>query len=470
MAVELNDVNLKAEAQAAHDRAEKEHAKLEKKHVAFLICFQICSMVAYGLCTTYDKEVLADGVTANTISQYYPMFQDVHVMIFIGFGFLMTFMKKYGFSSVSFNFVLAAMTIQYAILMNGFWHQLIVETKPWHSIKLDITSLITGDFAAGAVLISFGAVLGKTSLEQLVCMMVFEIIFYGINESIGAGLFEAVDMGGSMFVHTFGAYFGLGVSSVLTRGSKVDASDKFGSTKTSDMFAMVGTLFLWMFWPSFNGALATGNQQHRVVVNTVLALTNSCVAAFLFSKLMRPGKRLDMVDIQNATLAGGVAVGSSADLVIGPWGALLVGFVAGMVSVIGYTVISPKMEKKGLHDTCGVHNLHGMPGVIGGIGGAISAATAGSEAYGDNLTEIFSGMSCAEGSKCRTASQQGGFQAAALIVTLCFSIFGGIFTGMIMKQMHHTEDYGEDAENWNIEEEEEHEPVRGESKELVEKV
>ena len=44
--------------------------------------------------------------------------------------------------------------------------------------------------------------------------------------------------------------------------------------------------------------------------------------------------------IQNATLAGGVAVGSVADMVIQPWGALLIGFCAGFISVVGYRIIS----------------------------------------------------------------------------------------------------------------------------------
>lgn len=52
----------------------------------------------------------------------FPGFQDVHVMIFIGFGFLMTFLQKYGFGSVGFNFLIAAFSLQWATLMQGFFH------------------------------------------------------------------------------------------------------------------------------------------------------------------------------------------------------------------------------------------------------------------------------------------------------------------------------------------------------------
>lgn len=40
-------------------------------------------------------------------------------------------------------------------------------------------------------------------------MATLEIIFYALNETICAGKLGAVDMGGSMYVHTFGAFFGL---------------------------------------------------------------------------------------------------------------------------------------------------------------------------------------------------------------------------------------------------------------------
>ena len=59
--------------------------------------------------------------SANYIDDYYAVFQDVHVMMFIGFGFLMTFLKRYSFSSVGVNFLLGAFVIQWATLANGFF-------------------------------------------------------------------------------------------------------------------------------------------------------------------------------------------------------------------------------------------------------------------------------------------------------------------------------------------------------------
>ena len=42
------------------------------------------------------------------------------------------------------------------------------------------------------------------------------------------------------------------------------------------------------------------------------------------------------VHIQNATLAGGVAVGAVAHMIIHPWGAVLIGLAAGASSTAGY--------------------------------------------------------------------------------------------------------------------------------------
>jgi ammonium transporter Rh len=366
------------------------------------------------------------------VGSYYPFFQDVHVMMFIGFGFLMTFLKKYGYSAVGYNFLLAALAIQWSFFTNAFWHRGF-EQHLLHGgfIDIDIRHLIMADFAAAAVLISFGGLLGKVSPVQLVVMVFFELIFYSLNEAIGVIEYQAIDMGGSIFIHTFGAYFGLAASLVLSPKEAL-GHEKNGASKNSDTFAMIGTIFLWMYWPSFNGALATGSAQHRVVVNTVLALCGCCVASFIWSNILRHGHKFDMVDIQNATLAGGVAVGSSSDLVIEPWGAILIGMLAGTLSVFGYVYISPFLRDKiGLQDTCGIHNLHGLPGLMGGIGGSISAAVAGDDSYGLSIGAVFPARDCTYG-LCRTAGEQGAHQMFAVCTALVIAIVGGLFTGCVM--------------------------------------
>lgn len=45
-------------------------------------------------------------------------------MIFVGFGFLMTFLKRYSFGAVGFNFLIAGFGLQWALLMQGWFHSL----------------------------------------------------------------------------------------------------------------------------------------------------------------------------------------------------------------------------------------------------------------------------------------------------------------------------------------------------------
>ena len=95
------------------------------------------------------------------------------------------------------------------------------------------------------------------------------------------------------------------------------------------------------------------------------ALCGATLATYIFSKIIR-GK-LEIEDIANAALAGGVAIGSTCDMTT-PGYAMLIGIAAGALSVVGYSIIGPKLEKliKGT-DTCGINNLHGMPGILGGV-------------------------------------------------------------------------------------------------------
>ena len=134
----------------------------------------------------------------------------------------------------------------------------------------------------------------------------------------------ANDVGGSIFIHTFGAYFGLTVSFCLQK-MKVDESSRYeGPRYTSDMFSLLGTIILWVYWPSFNGILAEGAARHRCYINTYISLMASTAWTFVLSGLLGD-RRFCAEDIQNATLAGGVMVGATADMVLQPYGAIVAG-------------------------------------------------------------------------------------------------------------------------------------------------
>ena len=70
----------------------------------------------------------------------------------------------------------------------------------WHKIPLDISSLVLGDFAAGAVLITFGVLLGKVNPAQMLFICIVETIFFSLNERIGLQI-GAADIGGTMTIH-----------------------------------------------------------------------------------------------------------------------------------------------------------------------------------------------------------------------------------------------------------------------------
>ncbi len=152
-------------------------------------------------------------------------------------------------------------------------------------------SLLEGGLAAAAVLISFGALLGKLNPFQLLVMAVVESAVFVLVSHVGYSVLGVLDVGGSIFIHAFGAYFGLGASVVLNRmapdrRAPWPASSQ-SSTVTSDVFSLLGTVILWVLWPSFNAVLAADEASfNRVVVNTHLSLVASTVATFVTSSFL----------------------------------------------------------------------------------------------------------------------------------------------------------------------------------------
>jgi len=277
-------------------------------------------------------------------------------------------------------------------------------------------------------MISFGAVLGKVTPFQLLLMAVIETVLFWVNIRVSLVTLGAHDVGGGLSIHTYGAFFGLAVSASFSKASSLNHPDN-ASSYTSDITSLAGTLLLWILWPSFNAAVAVTEQdQSLAAINTFVSLCSATMATAIFSRLLNDSK-FDVVHAQNATLAGGVAMGVAADMEsVGLFGAMLGGFLAGAISCVGYVKISPKLEEMGVQDTCGVHNLHGMPGLLSAVIGVIAVMMTDG---GNTTAQIFGSLT-----------------------TLAIGLVGGGLSGLLMSkgpfasQLRH--DHFNDRSFWGI--------------------
>jgi len=360
-------------------------------------------------------------------TQLYNYYVGITLMMFVGFGYLMTFLRWYGLGAVGLTMLVTALGLQVAMLVEPLFE------KGFKPFEVDIMAMIVGDFAVAAFLISFGGLIGKVNPSQLVVLVTLECIFYCANKVLileKKGL-NIVDCGGTISIHMFGAYFGLAVSKMIGKPQNLDKEEP---STISDVFSLIGTTFLWLYWPSFVAAeIEPGTVQSEIALtNTVLALLGSTIATFIVSAALS-GKMLRPVDIQNATLAGGVCIGATANLNLGPFGAVFIGCMAGLLSTVGFCKVQEVLlHKLGLHDSCGIHNLHGMPSVLGG------------------LISVVVPLFLAERPGTALPGKPGN-QALGVVGTLLVSMVTGAITGLMMKALKDVDASGfDDSEYWEV--------------------
>ncbi|GAU91617.1 hypothetical protein RvY_03840 [Ramazzottius varieornatus] len=381
------------------------------------------------------------------LRDYFSMYGDIQIMIFLAFGLFIACFKRYGYSATGMAFMLCAFIVQWSTLVHGFFH-----LTPDNTINLSLITLISADFTIAAVLISTCVLLGTLSPLQYIVLALIEVVVYAGNEWLCLSVLRVVDVGGAIYLHTFAAYFGLAVAFVLNRRTKECLKSLKGLTASSyfnELLAFLGTILLFIYWPSFNSVFAPADLQQRAVINTALALLASSLATFAMSAIVFKEK-FSMTVIQNGALAGGVAIGSTADLMIQPYAALMIGFAAGTLTVIGFKFIAPVLEERWkLLDMCGVQYLHGLPGLFAGLVSALVCGIAKDETYGSSYWEAFPAAVPPDNSSAyqkllveypalkpgfgRTPWMQAGFQVLALLVSVLIAMVSGLVTGLLLK-------------------------------------
>jgi Amt family ammonium transporter len=173
------------------------------------------------------------------------------------------------------------------------------------------------------------------------------------------------DFAGSTVVHYQGALAGLAGAILL--GPRIG---KFVDGKAQPIpghnmaYTTLGVIILWFGWFGFNPGSTLSVDFGGVgffayvALNTNLAASAGVLGAVTASWIVI--KKPDLSMMLNGAIAALVAI-TAACAFVAPWAAILIGFVAGVIVVLGSLLV----ERVGIDDPVGALAAHGMSGVWG---------------------------------------------------------------------------------------------------------
>ena len=241
--------------------------------------------------------------------------------------------------------------------------------------------LFQGMFAATAATIVSGAVAGRIKLTSF---MLFTIFYVGLVYPIvgswkwGGGFLESMgfyDFAGSTLVHSVGGWAALvGIYLLGARSGKFDENGKPRVLPASNIpLAAAGVLILWLGWFGFNGGSvlsADPTLTSLTLVTTCLAAAAGGVTSAISANILY--KKYDLTMFMNGILGGLVGITAGADQ-MNPTDAIVIGFFAGIIIVIGISLI----DKLKLDDPVGAVAVHLICGIWGTLAVGIFGEMAG---------------------------------------------------------------------------------------------
>jgi len=241
-------------------------------------------------------------------------------------------------------------------------------------------AIITPALVVGAFVerMRFGAVLLFTALWLTI---VYVPVAHWVWASVG-WMYEAgtLDLAGGIVVHTTAGLSALVLAKML--GPRKGFPDSVKPPHNPGM-VMIGAAMLWVGWFGFNAGsqgAANGAAGLTMLVTHIAAATASLT--WMVVEKIKTGKA-GLVGIVTGMVAG-LATITPASGNVGPVGALILGFLAGIVCYFACGFVK---EKLGIDDTLDVFAVHG----VGGMMGSILVAVLGTSTFGgsgvDNVGE-----------------------------------------------------------------------------------
>ena len=240
-------------------------------------------------------------------------------------------------------------------------------------------AIITPALIVGAYVerINFGFMLLFSSLWMLICYAPVVHWVWGGGMLADGGIFGETgvrDFAGGIVVHETAGLAALIIAIFLgPRKNQTTPPHNPG-------FVMIGAAMLWVGWFGFNGGsqlAADGGAAMAITVTHISAATASLTWA-LWERI-KFGKA-SLVGIVTGTIAGLASI-TPASGFVGPWAALLIGAVAGILCQEAVVLIRNRFK---IDDTLDVFAVHG----VGGIFGTIMIAVLGAGTWAAQLGSL----------------------------------------------------------------------------------
>ena len=227
-------------------------------------------------------------------------------------------------------------------------------------------------FAATAATIVSGAV---AEWIKIGFFMIYSTILVAFGYTIagswhwGGGFLSALetpfkDFAGSTVVHGFGGAAALAAVIVLgPRAGKYTPNGVKPILGHSMPLAAIGVFLLFFGWFGFNGGSvlsAAPGPLGLVFTTTALAAAAGGVASIVTSMIVL--KKPDLSMALNGLLAGLVSITAGAD-VVGPWGAVIMGAIGGVIVVFSILFF----DNIKIDDPVGAISVHGVCGIWGTV-------------------------------------------------------------------------------------------------------
>jgi Amt family ammonium transporter len=237
-------------------------------------------------------------------------------------------------------------------------------------------AIITPALIVGAYVerINFGFMLLFSGLWMLLCYAPVVHWVWGGGFLADGGIFGETgvkDFAGGIVVHETAGIAALILAVML--GARKDPA----KPPHNPGMVMIGAALLWVGWFGFNGGsqlAADGGAAMAITVTHISAATASMTWA-IWEKI-KFGKA-SLVGIVTGTIAGLASI-TPASGFVGPWEALLIGAVAGVLCQEAVVLIRNRFK---IDDTLDVFAVHG----VGGIFGTIMIAAFGAGTWGAQL-------------------------------------------------------------------------------------